>query len=349
MYAMQIARESIFVSAIRSLINAFFAMIGILAGVVLILLLSTIGSKGSELSDPGKTKITIVPDADGSVKQLPPSSPVILKLNVRGIIGSEKLNADNVQSVLLASREGILKDDRVKGILLDIDTPGGTVSDSDAIYTMVKKYKKRYNIPVVASIDYLCASGGMMAACAADKVYANASSITGSVGVRSGPYFNYVDLMDKVGVKAKTFTVGKDKDSLNPTRKWTSDEGESLKAIGKYDYDNFVNVVVENRPRMDRDKLINVYGANIFDPVKAKEYGYIDEIGDRDEALKELVAQAKIEGDYQVVEIHHYPSIAAQLFQTSLSLFSGKVKHEIDDGLNLRDKQAITRLYLFQP
>ena len=345
---MQIARESIFVSAIRSLINAFFAMVGILIGVVLLLVLSTFGTKGGDFGDPGKTKIVIAPDANGSREHLPSTSPVILKMRIHGMIGTDKLNADSVEAALLTSQEGSLSN-RVKAILLDIDSPGGDAADSDAIYTLLKNYKKKHDIPVYAAVSSLCASGGMMIACAADEIYSVQSGIIGSVGVRSGPFFNYVGLMDKVGIEAKTITAGKDKDFLNPTRKWGPDEGASIAAIGKYDYKHFVDTVVANRPRLDRDKLVNVYGADVFDPEKAKEYGYIDEIGTPTEALEALVAKAKIEGDYQVVEIHHYPSIAAQLFETSMSLFSGKIKHEISDGLDLRKKHGVMRLYLFQP
>lgn len=347
---MQIARESIFVSAIRSLINSFFAMLGILIGLVIILAASTtLSSKGNEFGDPGKTKIVIAPDADGNRAHLAATAPVVLKLKIHGIIGSEKLNTDTIQSSLLATREGALKDDRIKAILLDIDSPGGTVTDSDNIYRMLKAYKKKHDTPVYATVNGFCASGGMMIACAAEEIYSTESGIIGSVGVRSGPFFNFVGLMGKMGVEAKTLTSGKDKDTLNPYRKWKEDEGEEYAAIGEYDYNYFVNTVVENRPRIDRDKLINVYGAGIFDPGKAKEHGYIDEIGDSNDALRALVTKAKIEGDYQVIEINHYPSIAAQLLESSTSLVRGKVKHEISDGLDLRDKHGLLRLYLFQP
>ena len=346
---MQIARESIFVSAIRSLINSFFAMLGILIGLAIILMFSLFGSKGSEFGDPGKTKMVIVPDADGNRVHLPPTAPVVLKLKIHGVIGSDKLNTDTIQSTLLSTREGVLKNDRIKAILLDIDSPGGGVTDSDNIYRMLKEYKKKHDIPIYASVNGLCASGGMMIACAAEEIYSTESGIIGSVGVRSGPFFNFVGFMDKVGVEAKTLTAGKNKDTLNPFRKWGATEGEEISAIGAYDYKYFVDVVVGNRPRIDRKKLINEYGAGIFDPSKAKEYGYIDEIGDANEALKALVTKAKIEGDYQVIEIHHYPSIAAQLLESSTSLFRGKVKHEISDGIDLRDKHGHFRLYLFQP
>src|SRR5690606_22323692 len=115
-----------------------------------------------------------------------------LQINVHGVIGDAKSGIDTkmAQNILLDSRTGDFKNERGKGILLHMNTPGGTVVDSDNIYRMLKTYKERYKVPVFAFVDGLCASGGMYISCAADKVYAGPASIIGSVGVIIGPFFN---------------------------------------------------------------------------------------------------------------------------------------------------------------
>ncbi|MCI5051750.1 MAG: S49 family peptidase [Simkaniaceae bacterium] len=341
---MQIARESIFVSAIRSLINAFFAVIGVLIGVVVLLALSTISlSKKNDFGEPGKTKIRLVPNGEGNRSLLPDSAPVILKLNVHGVIGSEKLNSHAIESILLSSREGILSGDRVKGIFVDMNTPGGAADDSDEIYQMLMDYKEQYKVPIYTYVRSLCASGGMIVACATDKIISSPNGIIGSVGVISGPYFNFSKAMANWGVAAKTFTDGKDKDLMNPTRPWKADEGQDLENIIRSSYKQFVNLVVKHRPRIDRVKLVNDYGASVFDPETAEEYGYIDEANvTYRTALKEFAKACNIEDEYQVVEISHYPSLAAQLIESSF--LKGTIKHEFSNGMNNQSKL----LYLYQ-
>src|SRR5437868_1702873 len=127
-------RESLFYSALRSFFVALFAMVGILVGFILVILMfASIGDTTTASSLDIDTTYTpeIVANADGERKKLGSEAPVILKVNIQGVIGLDSLTKESVAQQLVESREGNLKDHKIKGVLLHINSPGGTVSDSD--------------------------------------------------------------------------------------------------------------------------------------------------------------------------------------------------------------------------
>ncbi len=346
---MEIQRESIFISALRSFCKMFFAVCGIfLAFIAMSLFYDAIDTGSSP--DEAKTKIKYLPDAKGN-RETSSTAPVILQVNIRGVIGDPKSGVDTskVQNILLDSRAGTFKGDRVKGILLYMNTPGGTVVDSDNIYRMLLSYKERYKVPVYAFIDGLCASGGMYISCAADQVYAGPASIVGSVGVIIGPFFNLYDALGKLGVQSKTITEGLDKDMMSPFRPWKSDESSTLQEVTAFFYNQFVDIVARSHPRLSREKLINEYGAKVFDSVTAQRYGYVDYAqSTKDQALLALLKAAKVDPEktYQVVELEPKSEWLQNLFNSKSPLFTGRIEHTLDTGApEIKDQVA----YLYQP
>jgi protease IV len=347
---MQLARESIFVSAVRSFCTSFAAIIGILVGIVLVVFVLMLFSTPDVL--PKKSDLTVAADANGHRDLLPHSAPVILKIDIRGVIGMKDLVEDKFANMLLDSREGMLDHDRVKAVFLCINSPGGTVTDSDGIYRALMEYKKKYQVPIYAFVDGLCASGGMYVACAADKIFATSSSIIGSVGVIIGPSFNISQLMDRYGVQSLTITAGKDKDMLSPYRPWKEGEDQSLRVITESSYQEFVSIVSNARPRMDRDKLINEYGAQIYSAEDAQNKGYIDVANsDYSSALAELAKQVQMpqENVYQVMQISPPSSFFSDFATEKLHLLSGKITHTIRLGPYMDSELSGRLLYLYQP
>lgn len=343
---MEMERESIFVSAVRSFARTFFAVCGIFLAFFLISIFYS--SLAPSQLVPDRTNMTIAANADGVREVVSASAPAILQLNVRGVIGDARyIDSAMVNDILLDSRTGLLRNDRVKGILLCINTPGGAATDSDDIYRMLLKYKERYKVPVFAYVDGMCASGGMYIASAADQIYASPNSTVGSVGVVLGPFFNVSDAIARFGVQARTLTQGIDKDMMNPTRPFKEGEDASLKAVMAALYAHFVDIVTTARPKLDKAKLLNQYGAQVFDAIKAQELGYIDHANSsRDEALKALLAMAHIEEKhpYQVVEIEMKKNLLSEFMNRS-PLIGGQVVHSIDLGLpQIRERFA----YLYQ-
>lgn len=348
---MEFTRESIFTSSIRALCTGFAVVIGILLGGMLVLAGMGALSSGSNLI-PETSDMTVVPDASGNRTVLSESSPAILRLDIHGVIGMKELTASNIENLLLDSREGLLQGNRVKAIFLHMNTPGGTVDDADGIYRALQEYKKKYQVPIYAYVEGLCASGGMYIASAADKIYASPTSIIGSVGVILGPFFNVADLMAKYGVASDTITAGKDKDTLSPFRPWKPDEDKPYRALTDYFYERFVNIVTTARPRLDKSKLINEYGAHIFCAPLAEQYGYID-VADSDyaAALGELVKVAKIEDKqpYQVIMLSPKRPFLSQFTESSLKLLSGKLEHTFQIGPFINSEMSGKFLYLYQP
>lgn len=347
---MEYARESILISAVRTFCKAFAGVIGILIGAVLIFLALMMFSSPDIY--PPKSSLTISPDANGDRELLPHTSPVLLKMDIHGVIGQGDLAMNKFQNSLFDSREGMLSPERVKGILLHFNTPGGMVDDADAIYRALMNYKKKYQVPIYAYVDGMCASGGMYIASSCDKIFASPSSVIGSIGVILGPTFNFSGLMDRYGVQALTITQGKDKDMLNPFRPWQPGEDTSLRNITVDLYQRFVSILTTARPNLDREKLINEYGAQVFVAGDAQKLGYIDD-GDADYlfAVSELAKAAKIPDNqrYQVMTISPMRPFLSDLAQGKFSLLSGKVTHCFQMNAFMNSELSGRFLYMYQP
>jgi len=344
---MNLTRESIFVGALRSFCTAFAAILGVLVGFFIIAFVVMAAAGPTFL--PPKPEFQIAPDAEGKRDLLSGSAPAILRIDVHGVIGMGDMTSEKFQDVLIDSRADLLRGDRVKAVFLHIDTPGGTVTDADAIYRALLNYKAQYKVPIYAFVDGLCASGGMYIASAADKVFATSSSVIGSVGVIMGPSFNFSEAMTKFGISSLTLTEGKDKDMLNPFRPWQPGEDASLRAVMASLYERFVGIVTQARPRLAKDKLVGDYGAQVFIASTAQQLGYIDVAGsDYSHSLSALAEAAGIGGHpYQVVQL-----LMPHPFLSSLthSLFStGKVKHTLELSPTLNPELSGKLLYMYQP
>ncbi|MFI0434374.1 MAG: S49 family peptidase [Parachlamydiaceae bacterium] len=345
-------RDSILYSATRALAIAFCVVIGLCLGFVFITVL--INSISGNANNGKLTTVNteeILPNAEGKREALANDSPVILQINVDGVIGLENLNNQSIRQQLIESREGNFKDDRVKALFLYINTPGGTVTDADGIFRAIQTYKETYKVPVYAYVDGLCASGGMYVALAADKIFASDTSLIGSVGVIAPTFLNVTKLLDKVGVEALTISAGKDKDALNPLRPWKPDEDANYRQIIDFYYTHFVELVALHRPAMDKELLIKDYGAKIFPAPLAKEYGYIDVSGSTlADALKELVKNANIADDaYQVVRLENRTWWTGIFSSQASSLFNGTIKHHLSISPEIDLMFRHQFLYLYTP
>ena len=347
---MNVTRESIFISAIRAFCVCLCAILGILVAVFIVMLVVSLFSNPITL--PSKPNITIAPDAEGRRALLPETAPVLLRLDMHGIVGQGDLAYNRVEELLLDSREDLFRNNRVRGILLHMDTPGGFASDSEVIYRLIKGYKEKYAVPVYVYVEGMCASGGMYIAAAADRIYANPESIIGSIGVRLGPIFNVSDLMDRIGISSVTIISGKDKDALNPFRAWREGEDKSWRDINADLYERFVSIMVAGRPNLSREKLINEYGAQVYVSEVAQKIGMIDVANSNyEEALADLARAAGIDEKtkYQVVQLATPRSFFNQLSESKLSLLSGKVTHVFPLGANMTSEMCGKFLYLYEP
>lgn len=350
-------QDSLLKSALRSLLKASFAVVGFFITIFLCVVIFSALFNKSELSNTKSAtfkqdhKIVILPDANNIRKDHGDSAPVILQVNIEGIIGLDNLKKKDFNKLLVESREGILKD-RVKAILLNVNSPGGILTDVDNIFRALKEYKHGYRVPIIAYVDGLCASGGIYVACAADQIYASEVSLIGSVGVLLPTVLNFSKLMETIGIDQKTIVAGKGKDELNPLRPWKPTEGENYQHITDYYYNMFVDILTSHRPDLNREKLIQVYGAKVFPAPEAEQYGFIDGSGyERTDVIKMLLHEAGIgaEDEYQVIALEESSWIERFLFNSSGStVHQGTIKHQIQLQNDLDPALEGKFLYLYR-
>jgi protease-4 len=208
----------------------------------------------------------------------------IAVITMRGLISSSLPGSvtdtmvDDMRAALQQARE----DSRVKAIVLEIDSPGGEVTASDAIYSAVVKARARK--PVVVYMDSLAASGGYYVSCGGKFLMANETTITGSIGVIIQT-LNYEQLFNKVGLASVVFKSGKFKDMLNGARPITPEERELVQNFIMKTYDKFLGVVAKER-KLPADMLRNtIADGRILSGKEALENKLIDGLGELDDAF----------------------------------------------------------------
>jgi protease-4 len=183
-------------------------------------------------------------------------------------------------------------DDRVKAVILRIDSPGGTVSGSDRIWREVGVLKGKK--PIVASLGGMAASGGYYVASAADHVLAEPTTLTGSIGViLELPQLD--GLMKKLGVEMETIATGDWKDTGSPFRPMTEHERERWRELIDDAYQRFVRVVAQGR-KLPLSEVTPRANGKVYTAQEALRYKLIDEIGYLDDAILEAQRRTRIEG-----------------------------------------------------
>ena len=161
---MEFNHESVFAAALRSFCKSIATILGIAIGIGLVGVGLAILVGPNFL--PPKSQPQIMPDAEGNRTLLSGSTPAVLCIDFPGVIGVGDLTSEKIINVLLDSQEDFLRGNRVKAVLLHLDTPGGSAVDANTIYHALMDYKQKYHVPIYAYVDGLCASGGMYIACA---------------------------------------------------------------------------------------------------------------------------------------------------------------------------------------
>ncbi len=205
----------------------------------------------------------------------------IATIKVEGVIeGDERL---------IQQLTKIEKADHVKGLIVQINSPGGGVKASDDIYLALRKIAERK--PVAAVMQSVAASGGYLSAIGSDKIFASGNTITGSIGViYSWP--EYVELLNKVGVKMQEVKSSPLKASPNPATAMTDDARKQMEIMVKDSYDWFVNLVMERRS-FDMATTLRLANGRIFSGRQALVEKLIDSIGDTEDAKKWVVEELK--------------------------------------------------------
>ncbi len=208
----------------------------------------------------------------------PKADNKIAVIDVKGTITSDSdsfgTSVANSTAIVKLIRAAV-KDDSVKAIIIDLDTPGGEVTASDEIYHELKLCEK----PIVAMMNTMAASGGYYVACGADKIVANRNTMTGSIGVIISTV-NVSELLEWAKVKPEFYTSGKMKTMLNPAKPTTEEEQKVIKALVMNAYEDFAGIVAAAR-NIPLEKITNgeLGDGRVFDGKQALENGLVDELG----------------------------------------------------------------------
>lgn len=213
----------------------------------------------------------------------------VLLMDISGVISSDNKDGFYTTPGMLATVKEELeragKDERVKAIVLRINSPGGTVTASDIIYHELKTFKTTRKIPVVAAIMDVGASGGYYIAAAADAVLAHPSSVTGSIGVIMLTV-NARGLLEKVGVETNAVTSGPRKDMGSPFRTMLPEERAIFQSVIDGFYQRFLQIVQDGRPNLSGETIKKLADGRIYSGEQAKASGLIDEIGYLEDAVE---------------------------------------------------------------
>jgi len=209
-----------------------------------------------------------------------------VKLNgVIGNVGKFKQGIDFSGQEEIIEKAFSLK--KAKAIAISINSPGGSPVQSHLIYKFIRAQAKKNKKKVIVFAEDVAASGGYLIACAGDEIYANSSSIIGSIGVIYSS-FGFTDLIKKIGVERRVHTAGKNKSTLDPFLEEKKEDIERLKTIQLDLHKDFIKVVEESRGlKLNKQDGIELFSGEFWSGSKAKKLGLIDGIGNANEILKE--------------------------------------------------------------
>ena len=269
-----------------------------------------------------------------------PYDPFIAVVNVQGTIEAE------VETSTFGSEQSyrhrrtldyidmLITDPDNRGILLYVDSPGGTVYESEELYLKLREYKEETERPIWNYMASYAASGGYYVAMMSDMIYANPNTTTGSIGVMIAGY-DMAGLYEKLGIREVTITSGRNKATT-----FTDEQIEIYQSIVDESYERFVEVIAEGR-NMTTEEVIALADGRIYTAKQAKEHGLIDEISLYEE-MKEVMSE-----ELGVSEFYSLPkedNVFSQLF-SSVSSVIPKSEAQILKELSLEKESGVLLYY----
>ena len=213
---------------------------------------------------------------------------IVPHIRLTGVIG----NAGRFkQGIDFAGQEELIKKafsiKKSLAVAISINSPGGSPVQSHLIYDFIRAQAKKNKKKVIVFAEDVAASGGYLIACAGDEIYANSSSIVGSIGVIYAS-FGFKDLIQKVGVERRVYTAGKNKSTLDPFVEEKEEDVKRLKNIQLELHADFIKVVENSRGSKLKDpEKNNIFTGEFWTGTSALKLGLVDGLGNADQILKE--------------------------------------------------------------
>lgn len=195
---------------------------------------------------------------------------------------------------ILNAIDAMAEDSHNKGMILYVDTPGGSVFASDELYLKIKEYQQTTERPVYSSMQGTAASGGYYISAPCEKIIANRNCWTGSIGVTMGTFVDVSGLLEKLGVKTQTITAGSNKAMGSSTEPLTAEQRAIYQSLVDEAYEQFVAIVAEGRD-MPVDRVKTLADGRIYTANQALQNGLVDMVGTFDEAVADMQKTYKLE------------------------------------------------------
>lgn len=253
---------------------------------------------------------------------LPWQAPRIAVLEITGAIGTQVRGPEMVRAI-----RSLADDARIRAVVVEIDSPGGSAPVSDAIHRSLRHLSRRK--PTVAFVMSAGLSGGYLISCAASKIVALPTSLIGSIGVIfMRPVVQ--ELMEKVGVRMVVTHEGRLKGMFQPWREPTDEEQKKVEDLTHQYYDWFVDAVARARG-LDREVTRGYATGEVFTASQAKEMGLIDELGDMETALDMASEMGKTPRRLRYVRPHR--PLLERLLARSGSSLARSIVGELEERL----------------
>ncbi len=230
------------------------------------------------------TQKWVAGDGDAKVALIELQGVIMDEVQSGGLFGVTTQPIERIRREL----EEAEKDETVKAVLFEVDSPGGSVTASDEIWNLFRRFKERSKKPVVVFMGGICASGGYYVSAPADVIYASPTTITGSIGVIMSAV-NFRGLLDKFDVKPLTIKAGANKDLLNPTEPIREEHVRIIQDMIDEAYNLFVSRIVAGRAKagLSEPAIRDLADGRIYTAEQALKLKLVDKIGYRDDAFEE--------------------------------------------------------------
>lgn len=216
----------------------------------------------------------------------------IARVDINGVIIDDSFR----QEVL----EDLYDDEALKGLILRVDSPGGTTAGGEALYYQIKRITDK-GIPVVVVMRTLATSAGYLVSLAGEHIVAHNGTITGSIGVLIQSA-EVTDLAKELGISFNTFKSGKYKAEPSPFSKLDPEIAQATQSVVDDFYDYFVGLVAERR-EMETEKAKEIADGRIFTGRQALQLGLVDQVGTDIDALNWLQEEKKIPSEIEVKDV----------------------------------------------
>ena len=255
---------------------------------------------------------------------------IIPHIRLAGVIGSA---GRFKQGIDFSGQQEIIKKafsfKKAKCVAVSINSPGGSPVQSHLIHDYIKQLAKKNKKKVIIFAEDVAASGGYLIACAGDEIYANSSSIVGSIGVISAS-FGFQDAIKKIGIQRRVYTAGKNKSTLDPFKEEKDEDIERIKKLQLELHSDFIEVVKKSRGQKLKDpEKNNTFTGEFWSGSASIKLGLIDGIGNAEQILREKFGE-----DIVIKKLEKQKSFIAKKLSSSID-------NQIDNIASVIEERAL--------